>query len=293
MSALTPSGICDSSGTRPRGQRVVGLDDQIELPEGTLRLRYATLDGDHTAVSAVYTPHGTRRSPGSRVAGEADGTAARALSNAVLADDQGNTASLAFSGSGSDYRWELTLTADQPLATDTSWLELAGRRIRLLDPRPVDRQIKPLGGADPAHRHLWRQVALNPDSPEEQGLGASIDALTATGALDPADPVIELVHQVGEGEPGHVSHASGNEVVRGEPKSWQALRRRERRTDGPKGTVFVGAITPRVRPSFCGGVLPRISPDSFSIEAAVSPPDSEHDPGQSDFEDPCACVVGS
>ena len=116
----------------PPGQRVVGLADQIELPEGTLRLRYATLDEHHTAVSAVYTPHGGRRYSGHGWLGRPPGLPP-ALSNAVLADDQGNTASLEFSGGGSDYRWELTLTADQPLATDTTWLELAGRRIRLLD----------------------------------------------------------------------------------------------------------------------------------------------------------------
>ena len=142
------------------GQRVVGLADQIELPEGTLRLRYATLDENHTAVSAVYTPHGGRRYPGHGWLGRPPGLPP-ALSNAVLADDQGNTASLEFSGGGSDYRWELTLTADKPLATDTTWLELAGRRFRLLD-RPIGLtvQIESLSEADPAYRHLWRQVAL-------------------------------------------------------------------------------------------------------------------------------------
>ena len=55
----------------------------------------------------------------------------------MLADDQGDTASLEFLGGGSDYRWELTLTADKPLATNTTWLELAGRRLRLVD-RPFE-----------------------------------------------------------------------------------------------------------------------------------------------------------
>jgi hypothetical protein len=253
----------------PPGQRVVGLDDQIELPEGTLRLRYATLDENHTAVSAVYTPHGGTRYSGHGWLGRPPGLPP-ALSNAVLADDQGNTASLEFSGGGSDYRWELTLTADQSLATDTSWLELAGRRIRLLD-RPLGLivQIESLSEADPAHRHLWRQVTLHANSPEEQGLGASIDALTAAGALDPADPVIELVHRVGEG---------GREP-------WRALLRREGRTDGPKGTIFVGAITPEFDRHFAAAYYLESKPDGFSIEVAVSPPDSEHNPGLIAVED--------
>ena len=53
-------------------------------------------------------------------------------------------------------------------------------------------QIESLGEADLAHRHLRRQVTLNHDSPPEHPLEASIDALTAAGALDPEDPVIEL-----------------------------------------------------------------------------------------------------
>jgi hypothetical protein len=270
----------------PPGQRVVGLDDQIELPEGTLRLRYATLDEHQTAVSAVYTPHGAS----SGVMGHAwlgrPPALPPPLANAVLADNQGNTASLAFSGRGSDHRWELTITADQPLATDTTWLEFAGRRIRLLDrPFGLTVQIESLSEADPAHRHLWRQVALNADSPEEQGLEASIDALTAAGALDPADPVIEVVHRVGQGEPGHVSRASGNGVVRGEPEPWRSLRRGDGRTDGPKGTIFVGAVTPEFDRHFAAAYYLESGPDGFSIEAAVSPPDSKHNPGQSDFED--------
>ena len=274
-----------ASLTPPPGQRVVGLDDQIELPEGTLRLRYATLDEHHTAVSAVYTPHGTRRYSGHGWLGRPSGLPP-ALSNAVLADDQGNTTSLEFSGSGSDYRWELTLTADQPLATDTTWLELAGRRIRLLDrPLGLTVQTESLMDPDPAHRHLWRRVAQHANSPEQQGLGASIDALTAAGALDPADPVIELVHRVGEGEPGHVARASGNGVARGEPKPWQSLRRREGRTDGPKGTIFVGAITPEFDRHFAAAYYLESDPDGFSIQAAVSPPDHEHNPEQSEFED--------
>ncbi len=284
---LTRVALSDTAASLrpPPGQRVVGLDDQIERPEGTLRLRYATLDEHQTAVSAVYTPRGTRRDSGRGWLGRPTGLPPT-LSNAVLADDQGNTASLEFSGRGSDYRWELTLTADQPLATDTTWLELAGRRIRLLDrPLGLTVQIEPLTDADPAHRHLWRQLARHPHSPEEQGLGASIDALTAAGALDPADPVIELVHRVGEGEPGHVARASGNGVVRGEPEPWQALRRREGRTDGPKGTIFVGAITPEFDRHFAAAYYLESGPDSFSIEAAVSPPDNEHNPELSDFED--------
>jgi hypothetical protein len=273
-----------ASLTPPPGQRVVGLDDQIELPEGTLRLRYATLDEHHTAVSAVYRPHGARRYSGHGWLGTPSGLPP-ALSNAVLADDQGNTASLEFSGSGSDYRWELTLTPDQPLATDTTWLELAGRRIRLLDrPSGLTVQIEPLSEADPAHRHLWRQVALSADSPREHGLGASIDALTAAGALDRADPVIKLVHWVGEGGPGRVLGAWRAGVVRDAPEPRQAPRQ-EGRTDGPKGTIFVGAITPEFDRHFAAAYYLESKPDGFSIEAAVSPPDSEHHPGLIDVED--------
>ena len=266
------------------GQRVVGLADQIELPEGTLRLRYATLDENHTAVSAVYTPHGGRRYSGHGWLGRPPGLPP-ALSNAVLADDQGDTASLEFSGSGSDYRWELTLTADKPLATNTTWLELAGRRFRLLD-RPIglNVQIEPLSEADPAYRHLWRQVALSADSPQEHGLRASIDALTAAGTLDPADPVIELVHWVGEGGAGRVLGAWRAGVVRDAPEPRQALRR-EGRTDSPKGTIFVGAVTPEFDRHFAAAYYLESNPGGFSIEAAVSPPDSEHNPEQIDFED--------
>ena len=108
--------------------------------------------------------------------------------------------------------------------------------------------------------------------------------MTAAGALDPADPVIELVHWVGEGGPGRVLGAWRAGIVRDAPEPRQALRR-EGRTDGPKGTIFVGAITPEFDRHFAAVYHLESKPDGFSIEAAVSPPDSEHNPDQIDFED--------
>ena len=73
--------------------------------------------------------------------------------------------------------------------------------------------------------------------------------------------------------------------MRGAPEPRQALQRREGRTDSPKGTIFVGAVTPEFDRHFAAAYYLESNPDGFSIEAAVSPPDSEHNPGQIDFED--------
>ena len=71
----------------------------------------------------------------------------------------------------------------------------------------------------------------------------------------------------------------------GAPEPRRAPRRRQpARADGPTGTIVVGTVTPEFDRHFAAVYYLESKSDGFSIEAAVSPPDIEHNPGHIDVE---------
>jgi hypothetical protein len=260
----------------------VALGEELELDGWHVRLRYISLDADRVDISAVYTVQ-AGAGPARRPRGRAG--LPNPLWTPVVADDRGTTSTLDFRGGGSDDRWAGMLTADQPLAFETTWIELFGRRIELVD-RPVKAtiEIEPIETIDPAHRHLWRRVALAGRHFSQSALGPAIAALTASGTLAADDPAIELAHRVNQ-VPGVFRHHGPARSARNAPEPWGSLLRRAGRADGPPGLVVLGAVTPEFDGHFAAIYSVESDPDGFTAEAAVSPPDIEPHPGNLDLEE--------
>jgi hypothetical protein len=269
--------------TPPPVPRMVALGDELEVDGWSVRLRQIALDADRVAISATYTAQPD--------AGRAHRPRGRAglpnpLWKPVIADDRGTTVTLDFQGGGSDDRWTGMLTADRPLAIETTWIDLLGRRIELVDRRvEATIEIEPLETIDPAHRHLWRRVALAGRHFSQSPLGSAITALTASGSLPGDDPAIELAHQVNQRLPGPFRHHGPTGSARNLPEPWASLVRRAGRDDGPQGLVVVGAVTREFDGHFAAIYCIESGPGGFTAEAAVSPPDIEPHPGNLDLED--------
>jgi hypothetical protein len=125
--------------------RVVALGDELTLPAGTLRLRYAVLEQDHTALFADFhvreTPTGLRdwiRVPSGMPSG-------LTLTRPELTDESGTARTLEFNGHGNDDRWSGQFFTDTAIAIDASWIELYGTRIELnRPPAPTAVTIAPV-----------------------------------------------------------------------------------------------------------------------------------------------------
>ena len=232
----------DDHADAAAGAADCGAGDELELAGWHVRLRYIALEAERVDISAVYTVQADA-SPARRPHGR--GGLPNPLSAPVVADDRGTRSTLDFRGGGSDDRWHGMLTADQPLAVETTWIELFGRRIELVD-RPVEFtvEIEPMEPSDPAHRHLWRHVALAGRHFSQGALGPAIAALTASGTLAGDDPAIELAHRVNQRVPTAFRHHGPTGSARNLPEPWRSLLRRAGRADGPHGLIVVGAVTP-------------------------------------------------
>jgi hypothetical protein len=267
----------------PAVPRIVALGDELAVAGWSVRLRYVALDAERTEISAIYTSHaGTGRA--NRRLGRAG--VPGPLRSPVVGDDRGTTSTLDFQGGGSDDRWEGMLTADQPLAIETAWIELFDRRIELVDvPVEAEIEIEPLESIDLAHRHLWRRVALGGRHFTQNALGPATAALIASGSLAADDPAIELAQRVSERVPGAFPHRGTSGSVRNAPEPWRSLLKRAGRGDGPDGLVVVGAVTTKFDGHFAAVYCLESGASGFSVEAAVSPPDVERHPGNLDLED--------
>jgi hypothetical protein len=266
-----------SPRARPRAlkfKRVVPVDLVIDDPQGRLQLRYAVI-GEEISLAFVYRPgpvprsarrHGTMMTFGGG-AGLPWGAPAP-----TLTDDRGNSATLSFSGGGSDMEWTGRLSAGDQLAADTRWLELDGRRIEL-DTAPVSAEVcvEELDEADPARRYLWHRLAV----PERHGMPQEIDpaveALIAAGALAPEDPAIAELEAVRERMPHHPHHRPGIGGIRTLPEPWRSLLRRVGRSDGPSGTLVLGAGTPLFDGHRVGVLSLESDASGFNAEVEVTP----------------------
>lgn len=206
--------------------------------------------------------------------------------SAQLTDDRGTTAGTGFSGGGSDEEWEGHLTADQPLAPDTAWIEIDGARIELAgEAPPCEVSIEKLAEEHIAHRYLWRRLAVPNHFDESPEIEASIDALIAAGALEPDDPVLSELRAVREALPDHPGmHPAGPRGVRQLPEPWRSLFSRLGREDGPEGTIALSAVTPEFDGFSVAVSCLESWPDGFAIEVDIAPGLEEGGPFRNSLE---------
>jgi hypothetical protein len=189
-----------------------------------------------------------------------------------LTDDRGTTVSSTFSGGGSDEEWEGHLTAHGPLAPDTAWIEIDGERLDLVwEAVACEVTIEPVGEQVPAHRYLWRRLAM-PDFHGPPEIEGSIDALIAAGHLDAEDPVLGDIYAVRDAMPAHRGMQSGPQAHVGSlPEPWRSLLRRLGRQDGPDGTLALAAVTPEFDGYSVAVNSLDSDPGGFRIEVEVAP----------------------
>lgn len=189
-----------------------------------------------------------------------------------LTDDRGTTVGTGFSGGGSDDHWEGHLTAHQPLAPDTAWIEIDGQRIELTGEAVACAvAIEPVAEQASAYRYLWRRLAVS-DFHGPPEIEASISALIAAGALERGDPVLSDLRAVREAMPDHPGmHSGGQRGIRRLPEPWRSLLNRMGREDGPEGTVALSAVTPEFDGFSVAVSALESRLDGFGIEVDVAP----------------------
>jgi hypothetical protein len=229
-------------------KRLVPLQTVIEYPQGRLELRYALFAEPETSLSFVYRHRpeaSTARGRQGMFMYGGRGQVPWGASAPTLSDQSGNSATLSFSGNGSDTQWSGRLATDDPIAADTGWLELDGHRIELnATSVTAEVSIEELQDADLARRHLWHLLATNDRHGPTQAVEPALDALIAAGALSPHDPAIDELNAVRERLPHRPHHNPGVAGVRKLPEPWRSLLKRVGKDDGPTGLVVLGASTP-------------------------------------------------
>ena len=269
-------------------RRVVSCNRVLEHDNGVLQVRYVALADDATTMAITFRsdaplPH---RRHGFSHRMRAMPVMGWGPSLTQVTDDRGTTAPLRFSGSHDGREWRGHLEAVTPLAPDTAWLEIDGKRVDLVDGRaPVDVTVEELPEQDPARRCLWNLAASawRDYSEPSPNLRLIADALIAAGALAPEDPCIEQVDAVLNALLAERTPQPA--VARSLPEPWGSLVARLRRADGPYGTVLTRAVTP----AFDGITLAvgglDSMPDCWQVEVDVVPGTALQSPDDEDDED--------
>lgn len=256
----------------PKPRRVVACDAHIEIGHGTLHVRHVILAEDETKLGVTWHASLSPSASPNRRQGMFPGHPGGPPMPRVL-DDRGSSANTHFSGGGSEYAWVGTLHTDSPLAADTAWIELDGTRLDLMDTPPsFEIAVEPLPEQPPAHRYLWQRLAA-PDRHHGRSelLDPVLEALIAAGELEPDDPIIPQARRVAGLIPQHPGPWSPAGGASGLPEPWQSLLRRAGRSDGPAGSIAIGAITPEFD-GFTVAVFSLDSaPEHFSAEVETTP----------------------
>lgn len=256
-------------------RRVVALSTVIEDSQGRLELRYAVLGDQETALACVYRPQPdqpfTRHRRGMRMMHGA-GQLPWGAPAPTLSDDRDNSATLGFSGGGSEIEWTGRLSTDAPLAADTHWLELDGHRLELdAVPSAAEVHIEELPETDPARRYLWQRLAVADRHGPIQSIDPALEALLAAGALALGDPVIDELQAVRARLPDHPHHNPVTHGIRNLPEPWRSLLRRVGKDDGPSGRIVLGARTPLFDGHRVGILTLESDTSGFRAEVEMTP----------------------
>ncbi|HEY1478883.1 MAG TPA: hypothetical protein VGF46_02590 [Gaiellales bacterium] len=226
--------------------RTVRIDRTIETAQWTMRIQHASFSASSTTVAAhLRGPAAGAGRLRTRARVRLGGGAMHAGGppQATIADDRGTSIIAHFSGQGSDDEWHGRFHTHQPLAVDTSFIEVDGERIELVDEDlGVEVSIEELEPSSPALDHLWSAVAS--PSRFHRGPGSlepAIDALIAAGALPADDPALDELRAV-EAALQHGGAPPANPANL--PDRWRSLVARQGAADGAVGSVLIGAGTP-------------------------------------------------
>jgi hypothetical protein len=257
--------------------RVVALGDELMLPAGTLRLRYAVLEQDHTALFADFHVRETLtglsdwiRVPSGMPSG---------LTRPELTDESGTARTLKFNGHGNDDRWTGQFFTDTAIAIDATWIEFYGKRIELKhSPAPTTVTIEPVQSENRAQMHLLRVLASASPCSSQDARAAS-DALLAAGAIALEDPVLTQINVAGTDETHRRRTLGYPARLGGLPAPWPAPRAHQ--VEGPDGMIITGVTTDEFGGHRVAVLALRSRADGLTVEAEVT----LTDPGRSILED--------
>lgn len=271
--SFAPDARRRSRGVKPlEPRRVVPCNQVIEHAQGVVHVRHVALAEHFTTIAITWRPNSTRRRARGGGGMFMFGPGPPAPLHATVVDDRGTRAGTHFSGGGSGEEWEGHLTADRPLACDAAWIELDGKRVELTaEPAEWRVSIEKLPTQSPAHRYLWRRIAIRNHFHELDSLDPAIDALVAAGALAADDPVIGEVRAVLEAMPHHPGMPSGGPPGKQIPQPWHSMLARQARQDGPDGTMVLAAVTPLFDGFSVAVSSVESRPEGFAIEVDVAP----------------------
>jgi hypothetical protein len=230
-------------------QRVLPLDHEIELEDGSLYVSHVALGEDNTRIGASWEGRPSRQARRSSRLAMMHGS--WGPPEFTVGDDQGSSVTASFSGGGSDVQWNGHLEVDPPLARDTAWIEIDGHRIDLVDDPPeVEVSVEDVPDASSPMAYLWHEVAGSSDfGPGRGNLDSAIDALLAAGALSPDDPELGQLRLVLPAlEHSHFMFRGGGTTIPHTklPERWRSLFSRidVNGGEGETLTMAVGALTP-------------------------------------------------
>ena len=216
---------------------VVGCDTTVDLPDGSAHLGSVVFNDDACHVGVRYDELPTWAGGPARRIRRGARAAHSGPPSLAIADDQGTQTTAHFSGGGSQERWHGRWTTDGPLSPATRWLDFSGIRVELgqqAAPCPV--RVEALPDAPLVHRYLWHRLASSDRGPSDETV---VDVLVALDVVDPDDPVVQLIAELGEALNVHGGVPPANA-----PELWKGLFGRRHRDDGPTGDVLLAAATP-------------------------------------------------
>lgn len=215
--------------------RMAGCPAVIEQDGTVLELRLLTLSSARTALHVRARRTGLTSSVPSAPGRARHGGAWPP--ELEITDDRGTTVGAEFSGSGSETEMDGMYQAWPGLAPDTAWINVAGRRIELVEPpaRAVTVERSTATGNALVAEHLEHVLSLH-----GWGLSASraIDVLIDAGTLSADDPLVARTHRI--------KAALDGETPDEPPEPWSSIVRRRGNKAGPVHSLTIGAATPDV-----------------------------------------------
>ncbi len=206
-----------------------------------------------------------------------------------MGDDTGRVEPAHFSGGGGDGSWTGHYSTSVALSASTRWLELDGHRVELIPATPPPVTVEDHSEGTAAESYLRHALAAaDPNRDRRGGSDPAVDALLATGALDPGSAVLAeyravhadaptrparswqsptgavMVSQFGP-LPASIPQHGGGATTPDLPECWRSVRRTVT-APAPVGSLPLGVATPLVEGTAAVLLALSSSADGFTVD---------------------------
>jgi len=206
-----------------------------------------------------------------------------------MGDDTGRVEPAHFSGGGGGGSWAGHYSTRAALSAGTRWLELDGHRVELIPTSPPPVTVQDHSEGTPVESYLRHALAAaDPNRDRRGGSDPAVDALLATGALDPGSAVLaeyRAVHADAPNRPARywqsppgtvmvsqfgpfptsVPQPGGGAAAEDLPECWRSVRRTVT-APAPVGSLPLGVATPLVEGTAAVLLALSSTPDGFTVD---------------------------